>query len=192
MYNPRLTVGDFFEERVRKLFDLIKIDTGHSGSIPDLKSKDGSFYVEVKASAYNNGGVVKEEQLFRFDNDINARRFYAFAYHSIGSHMERDYPNEEKLRDALDLKSLYLFPFSIIKAHYKNSKQIRYLDRGFFVQIRESLARKIFNGEEEVWKRLNLDSKDYKTIKPYKKMHIITRAGHLEDRILKSVNPKYL
>ena len=61
LYNPQQVVGDFFEDRVSKILNLRRIDINAEGNVPDLASKDGSFYVEVKASAFSNGGVIKKK-----------------------------------------------------------------------------------------------------------------------------------
>ena len=101
MYHTTKIVGDFFEQEVMRLFRLVRTDPNASGILPDLVSGDNSFFVEVKASAYNNGGVINRGQLYRFDKDVDRRRFYAFAFHPISRHMQRDYPTEKKLRSAL-------------------------------------------------------------------------------------------
>jgi hypothetical protein len=192
MYNPQNIVGDFFEEKVMQLFDLIRTDRKRLGNVPDLMSKDCSFYVEVKASAYNNGGVINKTQLFRFDKEIDIRRFYAFVYHSISRDMQKDYTSKKELRKALDLKSLYLFPFSIAKAHYKNSKPRTHPKHDDFVQLKESLAQKMFAKEAEAWQHLGLDDGEYKTIQLHKKIHIVTKQGYLEQQILDSFHSGFI
>jgi hypothetical protein len=147
MYEPRRIVGDFFEQRVMRLFDLVLADAESSGTVPDLVSKDCSFFVEVKASAYDNGGVINRTQLHRFSEDISVRRFYAFVYHSISRHMTKEYPTPRRLKCALDLRSLYLFPFSIVKAHFEKSRKRIHPKHDDFVQLRESLAQAIFEGD---------------------------------------------
>ncbi len=192
MYNTTQIVGDFFERKVGRIFDLERTDPNALGVVPDLISKDGSFYVEVKASAYNNGGVINRGQLYRFDKGIDVRRFYAFAYHPIAGHMQRDYPTAKGLRRALDLRSLFLFPFSITKAHFENSKKRRHPKHDDFVQLRESLAKKIFGLDEEVWEHLGLGKESYKITRPHEKIHIITREGYLEQQILDLFHPELI
>ncbi|MFH0831490.1 MAG: hypothetical protein V1886_01325 [archaeon] len=51
MYQAKIVVGDFFEQKVMQLFDLVRADSHAFGEVPDLVSRDGSFFVEVKASA---------------------------------------------------------------------------------------------------------------------------------------------
>jgi hypothetical protein len=194
-FNARLIVGEFFEEKLMKLFDLIRIDkkSGETpGKVPDLISKDNSFYVEVKASAYNNGGVIKGKQLLKFDREIERKRFYAFAYHSIKKSMHENYETERELIKALDLKSLYIFPFSIIKAHYNHSAKQHYIDRGMYAQLNESEAEKIFLGDSEIWVKLNLNKAEYIPAKIHKKINIMTRKGYLEKNLLESFNPNAL
>ncbi len=70
IYYPQTIIGDFFEERVEQIFDLVRIDKKMQGNVPDLKSKDNSFYIEVKASRYDNGGVIRKNQLFRFKDNF--------------------------------------------------------------------------------------------------------------------------
>ena len=192
MYNVRLAVGDFFEQKLMQLFDLTRIDLSAEGSVPDLISKDSSFYVEVKSSSYNNGGVIKEKQLYAFDHIINARRFYAFVYHSIRKDVQKQYPTERQLKRALDLRSLFLFPFSIAKAHFENSQKRDYLTNDYFVQLREALAKKIFEKDPLAWKHLQLNPKNYKHSQPHEKVRILTKQGNLEKQILSSLNPKFL
>ena len=190
MNNVTQIVGDFFENKLKKIFDLERTDPNTQGIVPDLASKDGSVHVEIKASAYINGGVINRRQLYRFDEEIGVKRFYAFVYHSITRHMQRDYPTEKKLRKALDLKSLFLFPFSITKAYFENSKKRRHPEHDDFVQLKESQAQKIFGLDEEAWKHLDLKKEDYKMIKPHEKIHIVTRGGYLEKQILDSFHPE--
>jgi len=192
MYSATQIVGDFFERKVRRIFELERTDPHALGVAPDLISRDGSFYVEVKASAYNNGGVINKRQLYGFDEDIEVRRFYAFVYHSIAGHMQRDYPTEKKLRNALDLRSLFLFPFSITKAHFENSKIRKNPKHDDFVQLRESLAQRIFELDDEAWAHLNLKKSDYKMTRPHEKISIVTRGGHLEQQILDAFHPELI
>jgi len=191
MYHPQSIVGEVFEKKLMQIFDLAKVDISGSGHVPDLASKDFSFYVEVKASAYNNGGVIKGPQLKRFDKNMAAKRFYAFAYHSITDPMHKVYLTRARLKNALDLKSLFLFPFSIVKAHYNNSKKVssKYFE---FVQMKESTAQKVFDKNELVWEFLRLNKEDYKMNKPHEKIHIITREGNLEKEILNYFHPELL
>jgi hypothetical protein len=190
MYSATQIVGDFFEKKVMGIFELERTDPHALGVAPDLVSRDGSFYVEVKASAYNNGGVINKRQLYGFDEDIEVRRFYAFVYHSIAGHMQRDYPTEKMLRNALDLRSLFLFPFSITKAHFENSKKRKNPKHDDFVQLRESLAQRIFRLDEKAWEHLGLKMSDYNMIRPHEKINIVTRSGHLEQQILDSFYPE--
>lgn len=192
MYQPKIVVGNFFEDKVMKLFGLIRMDPYALGTVPDLVSRTGSFYVEVKSASYTNGGVINREQLYRFDAGINARRFYAFAYHPITENMQRDYPTPRKLRNALSLRTLFLFPFSIAKAHFEHSKQKNTPKHDSFVQMRESTAIDIFSREQKVWKRLCLDINEYAMSQPAEKVRIITRQGNLEQEILDSFEPKFL
>jgi len=192
MYNTKKVVGDFFEEKIVQLFDLIRIDPQGIGRAPDLVARDGSFYVEVKASAYNNGGVIKRAQLYRFDKDISVRRFYVFVYHSIIKDMEKLYSTEEELKRILDLKSLFLFPFSTVKAHFEKSKKSYHHQVDFFVQLKENMAADIFLGDEKAWKHLGLESNIYARTKPHEKVHIVTRNRILEKEILASFHPEFL
>jgi hypothetical protein len=100
--------------------------------------------------------------------------------------MQRDYPTEKELKSALDLRSLFLFPFSIIKAHFENSKKRKHPNHDYFVQLRESLAQGIFGLDEEVWGHLGLKKEEYQMSRPHEKIHIVTREGYLEQQILDS------
>ena len=192
MYNVRLVVGNFFEEKTIQLFDLIRTDPNASGTVPDLTSRDGSFFVEVKSSSYNNGGVIKQRQLYEFDRIMDKRRFYAFVYHSIKREMQKNHPTEEKLKKALDLRSLFLFPFSIVRAHFENSQKRDYQASDYFVQLRETLARNIFEEDSLAWQHLGLKSKEYQRTQPHGKIHILTRGNNLKAKILNSFNPEFL
>jgi hypothetical protein len=194
-FNARLIVGEFFEEKLIRLFDLIRIDKKSGeipGKVPDLISRNNSFYIEVKASAYNNGGVIKGEQLFKFEREIEKRRFYAFAYHSIKKSMHKNYRSEKELRKALDLRSLYIFPFSIVKAHYDYSTKYNYIDRGLYAQLNESEAEKIFLGNSETWINLKLNKEKYIPAKLHETINIMTREGYLEKSLRDSFNPEAL
>jgi hypothetical protein len=188
IYNPKNIIGDFFEKKVAGLFDLVLADA--SNSPPDLVSRDGSFYVEVKASAYNNGGVINGSQLSRFDESVAVRRFYAFAYHSLGKDIQRNYPSENLLLSALDLRSLFLFPFSIVKAHFDAFPKKYDSSGSEFVQLRENVAKKIFCGDETVWDALDISVKDYNAVMAHENVYIVTRNGNLEQNLLKSFNPE--
>lgn len=191
-YEPRLVVGDFFEKRVMLLFDLVRADVENTGEVPDLVSRTGSFFVEVKASAYRNGGVIKRKQLYKFDEEICVRRFYAFAYHPICEDMLRNYPSKVGLRRALDLKSVYLFPFSIVRAHFESSNKRRHSDYDEFVQLREWQARAIFEGDEEIWLKLGLCQKEYEAEIPSEGIYVMTRQGYLKKEILSSFKTRDL
>lgn len=191
MKDARTIIGNFFEQKVMQLFDLTRKDRNSGGIIPDLISNDGSFLIEVKASAYDNGGVINKGQLYRFNKENYPRRFYAFAYHSLHN-INKNYFEEQQLRGSLDLKSLYLFPFSIVKAHFQMSKKLTNPKHDDFVQLRENFAEEIFKGDEKAWKHLNLNFEDYKQAKPHNKINILTRGGFLERKILDSFHAESL
>jgi len=185
MYNTQKAVGDFFENRVIQLFDLQR----SGGELPDLTSRKRKFFMEVKASAYTNGGVINQGQIQRFNQEINIRRFYAFAYHSIGKNMGRSYATREALEADLDLRSLYIFPFSIVFSYFNASDKRRTPFHDTFVLMREKTAEKIFLEDAETWKKLELKTEDYKMIQPHKRVFIITRQGNLEQELLNSFRP---
>jgi hypothetical protein len=208
-YNPQQVVGEWGEEGVRVLFDLKVADPQGRGNVPDLASREEAFYVEVKSSAFNNGGVINKGQLYRFDRIVNARRFYAFVFHSVTDNMRETFPTKADLLAALDLRSLYILPFSIVKAHFDGSKKRRTAKHDDFVQLNEAQARAIFDQDRKTWARLNLmlfaqrgltgGIGEYKAIIPHKKgvrqhrnIHIVTREGHLEKELLASFHPELL
>ena len=179
--DARKVIGNFFEEEVMRIFSLERADILSEGNVPDTRAKDKSFYVEVKASSYTNGGVITSRQLDRFDKEINSKRFYAFCYHSITKHLERDYKTEKLLTNALDLKSLYLFPFSIVKSHYINSNKRGCSSIPFvYVQLKESDASRIFQKDNETWEKLRLEAKDYDFFQK-KNLYVVTRQGKLDE-----------
>ncbi len=189
MKDARTIVGNLFEAKAKDLFGLSSSDIDKQ---PDLVSKDGSFYIEVKASSYSNGGVINKKQLLKFDKRINTRRFYAFAYHSLCKNMQKNYKTEKTLRKALDLRSLFLFPFSVVKNYFNNSYKRINPGHDIFVQLIESKARKIFEGNKDAWIHLGLCYDNYKATSPHEKVHILTRSGHLEQKILSGFHPEYL
>ena len=192
MYDPRRIVGDFFEQRVMELFGLIRTDVEQVGDVPDLVSRDGSFFVEVKASSHSNGGVINKSQLCRFDDQIDKRRFYAFAYHPIAKHMARDYPTKEELRDALEMRSLFLFPFSVTKAYFEASRKKSPSGHDVFVQLKESDAKRIFYQDNDIWNYIGLRPEDYSYENPHELVYIVTSGSYLKDEILYSLDLKLL
>ena len=192
MYDPRRIVGGFFEQNVMELFGLVRTDMEQAGTVPDLLSRDGSFFVEVKASSHSNGGVINKGQLYRFDDNIDKRRFYAFAYHSIARHMARDYPTEEELRAVLKMRSLFLFPFSVTKAYFEALPKKVTKGHDDFVQLKESDAKRIFYKDNDIWNYIGLRPEDYGYEKPHESVHIITRGDYLKDEILYSLDLKLL
>ena len=189
-YNPRNVVGTFFEQKTKRIFDLLESDAGHLKKSPDLMSKDRSFYVEVKASAYDNGGVINEGQIRKFKNEIKERRFYAFLFHSITKDMSKRYSNATRLITSLDLKSLYLFPFSIVLAHFENSEIKTTSSHDGYVQLNEERAKKIFEKNAEFWKHLGLNPENYIMKTLHEKVFLVTKEGYLEDKIIGLFNPK--
>jgi len=186
-YNVQKVVGDFFEDFIENLFDLIPSE---SEDLPDKMAKDGSFFVEVKSGSYKNCCVIKKNQLFRYDKEINQRRFYAFCFHSLDGKLKDKYATSNLLKKDLSLKSAYLFPFSVVFAHYHSSTINRYPGDDFVVKMRKNNAFNIFNLNSNEWKRLDLDKSRYKIKKPFKKINIMTREGHLERKLLRILKSK--
>ncbi|MFH0831491.1 MAG: hypothetical protein V1886_01330 [archaeon] len=106
--------------------------------------------------------------------------------------MQRNYPTEDELKNALSLRSLYLFPFSIIKAHFDKSEKITNPKHDDFVQLKERTAHDIFEGGSRAWNHLGLGITEYKKIQAHEKVHIATRQGYLEQQILSSFRPGFL
>lgn len=193
MYSAQKVVGRWGEDKVMPAFNLERADRNMLGNVPDLISKyRPKFYVEVKTSAYNNGGVINRLQLFRFDEKINVTRFYDFLYHSITKNMQKNYSTPKKLREALDVRSMYWFPFSIVKAHFINSEATTTEKHDDFVQLDESEAEDIFKGRQAMWQHLGLDKKNYKKLRLHEKVRLITRDGNLEEQISTSFRPEFL
>jgi hypothetical protein len=188
MIDHRRIVGGWFEEKISRILNLRKTNGIDE---PDRISKDGKFYVEAKASSYLNGGVIKREQLEKFNGLINAKRFYAFGYHSITKNMMRDYNTEKSLRTALDknFKSVYLFPFSIVKAFYENSKESFVPGHFSYVLMREHHAKEIFLYDLAIWDKLKLDYNKYGFYARWK-INIMTNQRNLEKDIVDSLNEK--
>ena len=186
MANGQNVVGLWGEEQAKLLFDLVK--TGRC-DVPDLVSKDGSFYVEIKASCYDNGGVINSGQLQFFNEVMYPRRFYVFIYHSQHD-LENRFAAEEDMKASLDLRSVFMFPYSIVTAHFHTSKIRAPSKHDRFVQMPEKAARAIFGGDIHEWRKLELDRKRYKFSQPHEKVHIATKEGYLERQILDSFHPE--
>lgn len=187
--DPRKTIGNFFEQKITRMLDLERTP----GYVPDLTSRDGSYYIEVKASAFDNGGVINRRQLYTFDR-LSVKRFYAFAYHPISKrvNIESTYLTEEDLRKALMLKSVFIFPFSIIKAYFERMPKKSHPQHDDFVQLEEKRALAIFSKEAEIWERLFLPSITYKATQPHERVHLLTKNGNLEQEILKAFHPEHV
>jgi hypothetical protein len=106
--------------------------------------------------------------------------------------MAQSFPTEEALRNALTLRSLYVFPFSIAKAHFEKSSKISNPRHDDYVQLRESMAKMIFEKDAETWRKLGLAKDQYKAVSPHEKVHIMTRFGHLEPQLLESFRPEFI
>jgi len=183
MYNIQQAVGRFFERLLAKEFGLRIIDGRMSSKVPDLKCD--KFYIEVKASRYDNGGVIKKFQLRNFGT-LEMECLYAFPYHEAQVPMRRYYPTERSLERSLQMKSLYILPFEVAKAHYTHFERRPYRKTGDdFTQIRESLARDIFGGKAEVWSKLQLNFDNYYTATRKKNEFILTGSRKILNRLLK-------
>ncbi|MBD3303802.1 hypothetical protein GF343_01535 [Candidatus Woesearchaeota archaeon] len=188
-YDPRRVVQIWGEAIVKDAFNLIETE---DNNLTDQKSKDGAFFVEVKTSAYNNGGVIKGKQLTKFDTTVNARRFYAFVFHNTSTkvNMGRTYSTERRLYAALTLQSLYLIPFSIVAAHFDASKKQPYPPDDVYVQLNEKHAKHIFSGDYGIWKiSLGLSPAAYSGKELHERVRLITNNRVLESRITKEFNP---
>jgi hypothetical protein len=184
-YNVQRVVGDFFEDFVQNAFDLVR---SGSNDLPDLMAKDGSYFVEVKAGSYNNCGVLKQNQLLRYNEEIKQKRFFAFCFHPLTGKLGAKYIDPAALRNALSLHSLYLLPFSLVWAHFSNANINDYPGGDHVVKMRLNNTTKIFNMDKAEWERLSLNRDDYQKTKPHKKVHLITRGGDLEKELLERFN----
>ena len=184
MYNIQQTIGAFYEDLLAKLFALERIDKNFSHKTPDLRGK--GFYLESKASRYDNGGVIKGWQLEDL-REIGCP--YAFPFHELRTPVRRYYPTERSLLRALaanPFRSIYIFPFSVVEACYKNNSRRPYRNTGDnFTQIRESLARDVFNGELNVWKKLHLNFENFPTASPDKNIFIVSDDKSILGNLLK-------
>lgn len=185
------------------MFDLVRIDMHEEGNVPDLRARDGSFYVECKASSIksSSGGVIKGKQLVRFLEEINQRRFYAFAYHPICDRMKDNYPTARRLRNELSRTSnqvqYFTFPFSILCAFYQ-LKPHRYKDKARkgnegkqpFTTMSYREAQMIFSLDTEFFRALRLNPDEYKPNQFHERVHILTRQGNLEDKLKENFHPE--
>ncbi|MBW3005152.1 hypothetical protein KY310_04955 [Candidatus Woesearchaeota archaeon] len=191
-YDPRKAVGDWGETIVREAFNLVSTEDEEQ---PDYLSEDGSFYVEVKTSAFDNGGIIKGKQLARFDEQVNKRRFYAFVFHQIPTaiRLRKKYRTTGRLYSALALKSLYLLPFSIVAAHFNASNKKPYRKGDVFAQLTEQQAEGICTGDYGMWGlHLKIAPTTYSRRRLHERVILITNGGMLEDRIAKSFNQEVI
>lgn len=188
-YNGAHVVGQWGERTAKKIFGWESIGKNLLDMTFDCKAPDGSYVAEVKTSAYTNGGVINEKQLLRF-REVAEKRFYLFIYHRINKDMHKRFATKKTLLHALDknLKSIYLFPFSIVDAFYKNTSTIKAKKHDHFVQMEEKHADAIFHKNDQIWTLLGIDSAEYDAAQPYEHMGIMTRNGDLEERILDSLD----
>jgi hypothetical protein len=94
--------------------------------------------------------VIKIPQLNRFSELEGAPRFFIFGYHSL-KYIFYTYSSEEKLIEALDTRSIFIFPFSVVHTYVNSSKVKQTPKHSDFVQLIESKANKIYNKEQEMW-----------------------------------------
>lgn len=202
-YEPSHVIGDYFEGRISKLFDLVRIDIREEGNVPDLRARDKSFYVECKGASVRNGGVVKGGQCDLFNQNIDRtkqRIFFAFAYHPLWQKLSEAFSSNQGLRCALTRHSdefqFYIFPFSVVLAFYdKSHKRYRFSWRQKkepYTTMRYNESKEIFEFDEERWHWLGLDPREYKPRELHERVHLLTRQGNLEDRLVNSFHPEAL
>jgi hypothetical protein len=194
-YSPQRVIGKYFEDNMLKLFGCLR-----RSDIFDLESKNGTFYVEVKSSAYDNGGVITVDQLKRYEKFNDVPRFYFLPYHNLPtkrSKITESFDKPAKLRKALRLEHFFIFPYSIVDAYEKyletNGKIRKTNSHGDFVQMRLSKTRNIFNRNSTEWDDLGLDCNDY----DFQDDHGIqivsnTKYNHLVNELMDSMHPDVL
>ncbi|MFH1631109.1 MAG: hypothetical protein ABIA21_02710 [Candidatus Aenigmatarchaeota archaeon] len=192
-YNPQQAVGEWFEEMLAHIFyGLKRVDRQMIGKLPDLVYDNGLFYIEAKFSAYNNGGVINKRQLERFDNIQDAKRFYAFGFHSITRGMQRNYPRKDDLRNALDIRSIYIFPSSIVRRYFEMTDKTVTQRHDDLVQIDEKTALDIFRWKSDIWETDDMRIFDYRYHSLHQDVHIITRGSDFEKELMESFHPEFL
>ena len=179
--NTQQLIGDYFEDLLSRMFGLKRVDQNFSHKEPDLS--DETFCMEVKSSRFDNGGVIKGWQL-KYLGELKLDCLYAFPYHELNVPIWEHYSSDRGLRRALSLKSLYIFPLSVVKAQYDTGYKRPYPTGDDFTQIRESLAEMIFAGNSEIWKKLHLNFKKYLTAKPRKNIFVMTENKNTLDALL--------
>ncbi|MCA9458988.1 MAG: hypothetical protein KC550_00400 [Nanoarchaeota archaeon] len=157
----RILVGNYFEEHFARRLNLVEVDREKFEINIDLSSRKGDFFLESKGSAYDNGAVIREKQLFRYINSgLNIHYGIGFHSHSCKRRMPmKRYKSEKILRKNLDVRGMYVFPIEVISAFYlcRNKIQGGKL-RDSFVLLKESMVKKILLGDEMIWDSLNLES----------------------------------
>ena len=106
--------------------------------------------------------------------------------------MQSRYPTDRRLRKELDLRSLYLFPISIVVAHFNNTHKRKHSSADRFVQIKERFATNVYRRKTNTWQHLGLEQGDYSFLQPHERVHILTRRGYLERQILESFSPEFV
>jgi len=190
MFNIQQTVGMFFENLVAELLGLEILDNNMSEKLPDLKDKKERFFMEVKASRFDNGGVVKGWQLEEHKNFMPC--FYAFAFHEAEKPMNQYYPTKKSLENDLYLRSLYIFSFDIVEAQYTRFNKRPYKTGDDFSQIKESLASNIFQGKKRVWNKLKLTFEDYCEVQQGGNVFVMAKDKSQIEMILENYHPEVL
>ena len=192
MTDSKQVVGEVFEGIVADLFNLKINSNGSTKFIPDLISEDGDLHMEVKSALYSNGGVIRRNQLKKFYRTYGRTCFYAFAYHSV-KNIERKAMDEETLRDKLSLKSLYVFPINVVSAHFRCTPKRKTTHNSDFVQLRESLAKKIFEMDDDAWKKLNIGKVGHTQKTLHENIFVLNRKDYsIDQKLMESFNPSYI
>jgi hypothetical protein len=188
--NTQQLIGDYFEDLLARMFKLKRVDSNFSHKEPDLSNE--KFCIEVKSSKFDNGGVIKRRQL-RYLENFHLECLYAFPYHELKTPIFRHYSSEKALLRAISLRSLYIFPLDVVKARYETGYKRPYPTDDDFVQIRESLASGIFDGDVDIWKLLHLTPGKYAKAHPKgTDIFIMAENKNTLDALLKGLTADYL
>jgi hypothetical protein len=183
-YCPKHVVGNWGEELVAGAFDLVRADREFEGRVPDLIDKKGRYCVEVKASHYQNGGVIKIPQINGFGSIYELKRFYAFVFHTVEGITKRGLSESQLVRE-LHAIGIYIFPYSVVLKHCQTSHLKKSPDSEFG-QLDMNLAHQIIHGNTSEWERLGLDNSEYEVRNPHPRVYIMTHGRNLQKVLLGS------
>lgn len=192
-FGKRTVIGDYYEHILMRSFGMKKADASGRLKVPDLKTPDGKIMFEVKASAYDNGGVIKEAQMLHF-LDLPSEVFYAVPHHSltVASRRVTNSTTPSALKRKLDLRLLTIIPLELIAGFYNSREPIHHDSVGDFVQLRESVSRPLIEGDKNTWDKFNSSPDKYDITALHERVYLITNDDSVKTRLQDSFRPHHV